>query len=82
MITFSTPNDNSGSADDGVTAADQTLQLLVDEIAAISDVTYEFLDNPFIGDDTNGGQPVGNIRNAPSYTTPNELALLKILWPL
>ncbi|MEM1366923.1 MAG: esterase-like activity of phytase family protein [Cyanobacteria bacterium P01_H01_bin.15] len=59
--------DNSGSTDDGTTAADVTLQTLVDVIAAAGGPTYAFIDNPFVGDDTNGGQPVGNIRNAFLY---------------
>lgn len=59
--------DNSGSVDDGVTSADQTLQLLVDEIAALGGPSYQFIDNQFIGDKTNGGQPGGNIRVAYLY---------------
>ncbi|MEO1375509.1 MAG: endonuclease/exonuclease/phosphatase family protein, partial [Cyanobacteria bacterium J06635_10] len=59
--------DNSGSADDGVTSADETLQQLVDAIAAAGGPTYSFIDNTFIGNDTNGGQPVGNIRTAFLY---------------
>src|SRR5262249_29004345 len=31
--------------------------------------TYAFIDNPFIGNDTNGGQPGGNIRTAFLYRT-------------
>ena len=31
--------------------------------------TYAFIDNPFIGDDSNGGQPGGNIRTAYLYRT-------------
>ncbi len=72
IIALQEIQDNTGSDRDGVTAADQTLQLLVDEIATISGVTYEFLDNPFIGEDTSGGQPGGNIRNAFLYN-PNRV---------
>lgn len=59
--------DNDGATNSNVTAADETLQLLVDKIAQLSGITYEFIDNPFIGDDTNGGQPGGNIRTAFLY---------------
>jgi uncharacterized protein len=59
--------DNDGAENTSVTAANETLQLLVDKIAAITGITYQFIDNPFIGDDTNGGQPGGNIRTAFLY---------------
>ncbi len=60
--------DNDGSASSTITAADQTLQTLIDAIAAVdSDLNYQFIDNTFIGDDTNGGQPGGNIRTAFLY---------------
>lgn len=66
--------DNDGSTNSSITAADETLGLLIDEIAAISGVTYELIDNPFIGDDTSGGQPGGNIRTAFLYN-PNRVSL-------
>ncbi|HEU4320312.1 MAG TPA: lamin tail domain-containing protein [Acidimicrobiia bacterium] len=56
--------DNSGEADDGVTAANETLQMLVDEIAALGGPNYQFIDNPYIGDNTSGGAPGANIRVA------------------
>ena len=59
--------DNDGSAKTAVTAADATLRLLVQRIAALGPVRYRFIDHPFIGDDTNGGQPGGNIRVAFLY---------------
>ncbi|MEB3220005.1 MAG: choice-of-anchor I family protein, partial [Nostocales cyanobacterium 94392] len=59
--------DNTGSTNDGVTAADQTLQRLVDAIAAAGGPTYSFIDNTFIGNNTSGGQPGGNIRTAFLY---------------
>ena len=61
--------DNSGSGDDGVTSADQTLQQLVDAIATAGGPTYSFIDNTFIGNNTSGGQPGGNIRTAFLYNT-------------
>ena len=59
--------DNSGSVDDGTIAADQTLQTLVDAIAAAGGPDYEFIDNTFIGNNTSGGQSGGNIRTAFLY---------------
>lgn len=64
--------DNDGAELTEVTAADETLQQLVDQIEAISGVRYELIDNPFIGDDTSGGQPGGNIRNTYLYN-PNRV---------
>ena len=64
LIGLQEVQDNTGSEDDGVVAADETLQQLVDAIAANGGPTYEFIDNTFIGDGTNGGQPGGNIRTA------------------
>lgn len=59
--------DNSGSISDGTTSANKTLQALVDAIADAGGPAYQFIDNPFIGDNTNGGQPGGNIRNTFLY---------------
>ncbi|MGJ3251060.1 MAG: endonuclease/exonuclease/phosphatase family protein [Elainellaceae cyanobacterium] len=59
--------DNNGSDITDIIAADETLQLLIDEIEAISGIRYEFIDNPFIGNETSGGQPGGNIRAAFLY---------------
>lgn len=59
--------DNTGSANDGVTAADVTLQTLVDAIAGAGGPTYAFLDNTFITDNASGGQPGANIRTAYLY---------------
>jgi Ca2+-binding RTX toxin-like protein len=67
IIALQEIQDNSGSEDDGTVSADETLQLLVDEIAEAGGGDYSFIDNPFIGDNTNGGQPGGNIRNAFFY---------------
>jgi len=59
--------DNDGSVNSNITSAEVTLQTLVDAIAAAGGPRYEFIDNPFIGNDTNGGQEGGNIRNAFLY---------------
>ena len=62
------PGNAAGSA---VKAANVTLQMLVDALnaAAPAGVRYAFIDNPFIGDDTNGGEGGGNIRTAFVYRT-------------
>ncbi len=73
--------DNSGSDDNGVTAADRTLQALVEEIDRVDDglvngsLVYEFIDNTFIGNNISGGQPGGNIRTAFLYN-PNRVSLV------
>lgn len=71
IIALQEIQDNDGAADEGgatdVFAADVTLQLLVDTIVANGGPAYEFLDNPFIADDTNGGEGGGNIRTAFLY---------------
>ncbi len=63
--------DNNGASDalidpneDGISDADETLQALVDAIAAAGGPTYEFIDHTFFVEDGVGGQPGGNIRPA------------------
>ena len=69
--------DNDGSVDSETTAADATLQALIDAIAAIPDApTYAFIDNTFIEDDQNGGEPGGNIRTAYLYN-PDRVDLIE-----
>ncbi len=53
--------DNSGSEDDGKTAADRTLRTLIDAIAGAGGPAYSAIDNP-PADGKDGGQPGGNIR--------------------
>ena len=51
-----------------VKSADVTLQKLVDALnALVPGAQYKYIDNTFIGDDTNGGEPGGNIRTAYLY---------------
>ncbi|MEO1145837.1 MAG: hypothetical protein AAFY26_09590 [Cyanobacteria bacterium J06638_22] len=67
--------DNTGAEiNDGITAADETLQRLIDAIAAAGGPTYSFVDNTFIGENTSGGQPGGNIRTAFLYN-PDRVTL-------
>ncbi|MDA0267596.1 MAG: endonuclease/exonuclease/phosphatase family protein, partial [Cyanobacteria bacterium] len=67
--------DNSGSTNNGVVAADVTLQTLVDAIAAAGGPQYAFIDNPFITDNASGGQPGANIRTAYLYD-PSRVTLV------
>ena len=67
IVALQEVQDNDGSAKTGVKAADATLRLLVNRIAALGSIRYRFIDHPFIGDDTSGGQPGGNIRVAFLY---------------
>jgi len=68
--------DNSGASDDGTVSADETLQMLVDAIAAAGGPVYEFIDNTFIGDNTSGGAPGGNIRTGFLYN-PERVSLVE-----
>jgi predicted extracellular nuclease/2',3'-cyclic-nucleotide 2'-phosphodiesterase (5'-nucleotidase family) len=66
--------DGDGPTNSSLVSADATLQLLVDTLNQMAiemglPATYAFADNPFIGDDRNGGEPGGNIRNAFLYRT-------------
>jgi predicted extracellular nuclease/2',3'-cyclic-nucleotide 2'-phosphodiesterase (5'-nucleotidase family) len=59
--------DNSGSVDDGAVSASATLAALAAAIVAAGGPAYAVIDNPFIADNQNGGQPGGNIRTAYLY---------------
>jgi predicted extracellular nuclease len=74
--------DNSGSVNDGTISASATLQRLVDAIAVVNpSLQYSYIDNPFIGSETNGGQPGGNIRTAYLYN-PSRIGATGILSPI
>ncbi|MEC4983734.1 MAG: esterase-like activity of phytase family protein [Oscillatoria sp. PMC 1068.18] len=66
IIALQEIQDNSGSTDDGTTAADVNLQILTDAIVAAGGVNYSFIDAP-TNNNENGGQPGGNIRVAYLY---------------
>lgn len=66
VIALQEIQDNSGETDDGTTAANETLQALADAITAAGGPAYEFLDVP-PDNNTSGGVPGGNIRNAFLY---------------
>lgn len=58
--------DDTGPTDDGTVSANVTLTTLVNAIAAVSNVTYQFASiDPVNNQD--GGQPGGNIRTAFLY---------------
>lgn len=70
IIALQEVQDNDGATNSSVTSASVTLQMLVDALNAAAGPTgphYAYIDNPFIGDDTNGGEPGGNIRTAYLY---------------
>jgi predicted extracellular nuclease len=71
IVALQEVQDNNGPTDNGVISAATTLQMLVDALnaAAPAGVHYAYIDNPFIGNDTNGGEPGGNIRTAFLYRT-------------
>ncbi|MDF2234596.1 choice-of-anchor I family protein [Albimonas sp. CAU 1670] len=62
--------DNSGVSDglmDGIVAADETLQALIDAIVAAGGPEYSFIDSDYGTEQSHGGVPGGNIRNAFLY---------------
>ncbi len=61
ILTLEEIQDNNGSTNDAVVDASLTYQTLIDAIVAAGGPTYEFRQIDPI-DDTNGGQPGGNIR--------------------
>jgi predicted extracellular nuclease/Ca2+-binding RTX toxin-like protein len=67
IIALQEVQDNDGAEITTVTAADVTLQTLVDAITNAGGPTYTFIDNTSIGNGTSGGQPGGNIRTAFLY---------------
>jgi predicted extracellular nuclease len=69
--------DNSGETDDGVTDATDTLQALVDAIVLAGGPRYDFFDVA-PEDNTSGGAPGGNIRNAFLYN-PNRVKLVDFI---
>ncbi|ACA16190.1 Endonuclease/exonuclease/phosphatase [Methylobacterium sp. 4-46] len=62
-------DDGPGNTASTVTSAGRTFRLVVEAIRAAGGPDYAFIDNPYIGDDTNGGEPGGNIRTAFLYRT-------------
>ncbi|MGF1523106.1 MAG: esterase-like activity of phytase family protein [Leptolyngbyaceae cyanobacterium] len=73
IIALQEIQDDNGVTDDGTVDATQTLQTLVDAIAAAGGPTYEFFDVA-PENNTQGGVPGGNIRNAFLYN-PDRVSL-------
>ena len=72
IVSLQEVQDNDGAEASSVTAADVTLQTLVDKVNALasaagSSAHYAWVDNPFVVGGAVGGQPNGNIRNAFLY---------------
>ncbi|MCK0069127.1 hypothetical protein [Kordiimonas laminariae] len=66
VIALQEVQDNNGSAS-GTVASDQTLQALIDAIEAAGGPTYSFAVIDPVAENTQGGQPNGNIRVAYLY---------------
>lgn len=62
VIALQEVQDNDGPTNSDIVSASETLQMLINAIANASGPTYAFVENTFIGDDRNGGEPGGNIR--------------------
>ncbi|MCT9080500.1 endonuclease/exonuclease/phosphatase family protein [Streptomyces fulvoviolaceus] len=61
IVSLEEIQDNNGATNDGTTAADQTVQKLIDAIVAAGGPTYDWRSiDP--ADNTDGGEPGGNIR--------------------
>lgn len=67
VVVLQEVQDNDGATNSSVTSASLTLQKLVDAIFAETGIRYTYIDNSFIADDANGGEPGGNIRVAMLY---------------
>ncbi len=75
IIALQEIQDNNGTTVSSTTSASLTGQALIDAIVAAGGPTYVFVDNTFIGNETNGGAPGGNIRNAYLYD-PSKVSLV------
>lgn len=58
--------DDNGATDNGTVSANLTLTNLVNAIANVTGVVYDFIDIPPVNDQ-DGGEPGGNIRTAYLY---------------
>ncbi|MEO1653684.1 MAG: endonuclease/exonuclease/phosphatase family protein, partial [Bacteroidota bacterium] len=76
IIALQEIQDNDGGEVSNVTAADLTLQTLVDIIKENQGPEYAFVDNPFVVAGAVGGQPGGNIRTAFLYN-PQRVELVE-----
>ncbi len=74
IIALQEIQDNNGTTNDSVVAANVTLQKIVDAITAAGGPAYQWLDSP-PDDDQDGGAPGANIRNAYLYD-PTEVTFV------
>jgi uncharacterized protein len=75
LVALEEIQDNSGATDDGTVAADQTLGKLVAAITAAGGPDYQWREiDPT--NDTDGGQPGGNIRQAFLFRTDRGLSFV------
>jgi hypothetical protein len=75
VISVEEVQDNSGAIDNGVVAADQTLEKLVAAIEAAGGPTYDWRGIDPV-DDQDGGQPGGNIRQVFLFRTDRGLSFV------
>jgi predicted extracellular nuclease len=75
LVALEEVQDNSGPVDDGVVAADQTMDKLIAAITAAGGPSYSYKQiNPT--NDTSGGEPGGNIRCVVLYRTDRGLGFV------
>lgn len=74
VIALQEIQDDSATTDDGIVTADDTLQMLVDSIVSAGGPTYEAFNVEPVNN-TQGGAPGGNIRNAFLYN-PDRVDLI------
>src|SRR5262249_54523550 len=75
LISVEEVQDNTGAADDGVVAADETLTKLVTAIQSAGGPAYQWREIDPVND-ADGGQPGGNIRQVFLFRTDRGLAFV------
>jgi predicted extracellular nuclease len=76
LVALEEIQDNSGATDNGVVAADQTLQKLVNAITAGGGPAYQWREIDPVND-ADGGQPGGNIRQVFLFRTDRGLSFVE-----
>ncbi len=75
IVSVEEVQDNSGATDNGVVAADQTLQKLITAISAAGGPSYQYREIDPVNDQ-DGGQPGGNIRQVFLFRTDRGVAFV------
>jgi uncharacterized protein len=75
IVSVEEVQDNSGATDNGVVAADQTLQKLIGAITAAGGPAYQYREIDPVND-ADGGQPGGNIRQVFLFRTDRGVAFV------